>query len=92
MMVYVKQPTVSLEKIAKVIQADEEVRLENVGLEGGTSLMRILRHHNATRLHDRSERLVRDGKGTDPWVLSQPDSALNDSPETPRPRSSALLT
>ncbi|MBW0510066.1 hypothetical protein O181_049781 [Austropuccinia psidii MF-1] len=46
--IYVKHPEISLSKVAQAIKADQVIRLNNVGREGGTYLTHILRHYNAT--------------------------------------------
>ncbi|KAA1113410.1 hypothetical protein PGT21_030847 [Puccinia graminis f. sp. tritici] len=68
--VYVKHPEVSLVNIANVINADEVIRLDNVGREGGTYLTHILKHYNSTILTDQQGRVIRSGK-SDPNILEQ---------------------
>lgn len=46
--VYVKHPASDLVAVQRASGADEVVRLDNVGREGGTYLAHILRHYNGT--------------------------------------------
>ncbi|POW13014.1 hypothetical protein PSTT_04026 [Puccinia striiformis] len=73
--VYVKHPEVSLVNIANVINADEVIRLNNVGREGGTYLAHILKHYNSTLLKDSQGRIIRGGISS-PEILERAEFGI----------------
>ncbi|KAH9448034.1 hypothetical protein Pst134EB_022021 [Puccinia striiformis f. sp. tritici] len=73
--VYVKHPEVSLVNIANVINADEVIRLNNVGREGGTYLAHILKHYNSTLLKDSQGRIIRGGISS-PEILERSEFGI----------------
>ncbi|KAA1088793.1 hypothetical protein PGTUg99_029404 [Puccinia graminis f. sp. tritici] len=67
---YYNEPLISLGNIANVINADEVIRLDNVGREGGTYLTHILKHYNLAILTDQQGRVIQSGK-SNPNILEQ---------------------